>query len=71
MITNFKAAMKAFWKILLNKPHVYCDEFYHSVAGNRDTVQQQLNVLITAVNIEVAQQEVVAETKNILTDDDS
>lgn len=66
MMKNLKTAFSAFWCILTNKPHVYCDNNQHSAAGTGITAKKQIDLLIIAVTQEIGQQRVLNEFKSLV-----
>lgn len=67
-MTNLKAATRAFWMILVGKPHVYSDNLYQSMAGTLDTVNKQIDTLID-LGIDLASQHnLLDEAKDLLND---
>ena len=66
MMKNLRTAISAFWCILANKPHVYCDNSQHSAAGTGITAKKQIDLLIVAVTQEIGQQQVLNEFRNLV-----
>lgn len=63
---NLRTATSAFWCILTNKPHVYCDNKQHSAAGTGITAKKQIDLLILAVTQEIGQQRVLNEFRSLV-----
>ena len=66
MMKNLRTAISAFWCILTNKPHVYCDNSRHSAAGTGSTAKKQIDLLIVAVIQEIGQQQVLNEFRSLV-----
>lgn len=65
-MNNLIFAIKAFWTILTNKPHVYCDTESHSVAGRSPEVEPILQKLVDAYNQAVEQEILLEEAKKLI-----
>lgn len=65
-MTNLKTALKAFWVILRDKPHVYCDDKCHSITGTASSVESSLELLVDQYNNAIEQENVLYEAKKII-----
>lgn len=59
-------ALRTFWVLLMDLPHVYADEECHSIVGTADQVKDNLNLLITQHNNFIEQENVLDEAKKII-----
>lgn len=63
---NLKAAWKAFWVILLDKSHVYCDGDIHSMVGRLEDVSRQVDILSQQIEDTAQQHDLLTEAKNLI-----
>lgn len=63
-MSNLKATARAFWMILVGKPHIYSDSLHQSMAGTLDTVNNQIDTLIDLAIDVVSQEDLLDEVND-------
>jgi hypothetical protein len=59
-------AVRAFWVLLMDLPHVYSDSEYHSIVGSGNDVEEIMEILVTQYNNTIEQENVLDEAKKII-----
>lgn len=66
ILIRFKAALIAFYKVFMDKPHLYIDLSIHSVDGTINEVREMHGLLTDVLNNQINQEIVLDEYKQIL-----
>lgn len=59
-------AIRAFKAIIKDKPHIFVDEYCHSIFGYRDECNEFINRVTEACNDDIEQTNVLSEANKIL-----
>lgn len=65
---NLKAALKAFWAILLDRPHVYCDHQVRSMVGDLEEICEFVEIFDQEIEDAVEQHNLLNEAYDLLND---